>query len=619
MARVFNAPGVYRREIDLSEILIPTGISDGGIVIRAPKGPINRPVLISNDKEFIETFGEPVFTSGNTTVDEGVPRGTIPEFGYGAYASLEFLKQSNTLYVVRDFDENDKYAFVGIDSNREEDLTVSAIPSQVAPDFDTRERIYSIDEAVVNQPLLVGYVGPGELGNDYAVTVESLSPSADWLLSYDDLPTDPISAIWDYTNPNWRDEVKENFPIASKVVKLKVYKKPENRDWDDLFANTSDENENKIRFEPIEEFYGSLKPMVDDNNNQLFIENMINGFSRHIYVKANMNSEFDLIPSSATEDYFSDGIDGSGYFVRLNTHFCELSGGTVSINNGLNDVIGWDIFENREEVPAQILINTSWRRPVKLKVGQIVARRLDCIAVNPVGTPILTDHRQIIESEKYGYPAPSYMSLYAGYSKIYDQFNDRDVWLSNAIFAASVFARVDNIGFPWDAPAGMDRATIPVIDQRKIYNTNEIGRMYDRNINAIKWIRGTGFVIWGQKTAQLKRSALDRINVRRNLLFIENNIERALLPFVFENNNDLTRLQIFTIVDEFLASIQSAGGLTTYEVVCDESNNTPLVIDSNQLNVDIYVQPIRTAEFIQFTTVVTRTGISFSDIRLKYT
>ena len=124
--------------------------------------------------------------------------------------------------------------------------------------------------------------------------------------------------------------------------------------------------------------------------------------------------------------------------------------------------------------------------------------------------------------------------------------------------------------------------------------------------------------MWGQKTAQMKASALDRINVRRNLLFIENNIEVAMFPFVFENNTVQTRLRAWSMVDEFLAGVQSGGGLTAYDVVCDETNNTAAIIDANQMNIDIYVQPVRSAEYIQFTTVVTRTGVAFSDVRLKY-
>jgi phage tail sheath protein FI len=116
----------------------------------------------------------------------------------------------------------------------------------------------------------------------------------------------------------------------------------------------------------------------------------------------------------------------------------------------------------------------------------------------------------------------------------------------------------------------------------------------------------------------LKKSALDRKNVRFNLLYMENNIEKSLKQFVFENNTSQTRLRCFTIVDEFLGGVKAAGGLYDYSVVCDESNNPPSVIDANQMNVDIYVQPVKTAEIINFTTVITRTGESLNTVKLQY-
>ena len=150
--------------------------------------------------------------------------------------------------------------------------------------------------------------------------------------------------------------------------------------------------------------------------------------------------------------------------------------------------------------------------------------------------------------------------------------------------------------------------------QLRTYNESEIGFMYDNNINVSKFIRGIGTVMWGQKTAQLKASALDRINVRRLLLFLQNSIEPSLLPFLYEPNTEKSRSRLFSIVDGFLAGIQASDGVTAYQVVCDDSNNTSQVIDNNQLNVDIYVQPVRTIEFIQLQTIVTRTGVTFAEV-----
>jgi len=759
----YSAPGVYRKEIDLSEILVATGVSNGGTIIRAKKGPVRRPVLVTNDKEYIEAFGEPYYVSGlndKNPFESAIGGSLVPELGYGAYGAIEFLKESNTLYVVRAFDDGDIYSTVEFTTNAECDhdsqkngIVVSDSPLDV---FDTREKMSTYDEyyrdgKMATNNLLVGYVGPGEDGNDYAITVETINPKAEWLYSFDDYPTEtsatvaqygynvpevwingleldtwvtsgdgeaiiyntedsssvdtipfvpenvstvsdsnweiysalsgtdaqevvpPQSLVQDSTYSNWtytidednntwtisadvadddplalsatgtyytnsgklkgsNTEVENHFPIAKDVVKVSVYKKAEGKEWKSLYANKTDEDVHKLRNEPIEVFFGTMTPKLDADGNELFIERSINGNSKFIYVKANgsfatsASWDFDVTNDDASDVYGAcnnvpDGEDDAGFFVYNNKdRFGKLKGGASTQAPGFfgRDAEFWKYFENRDELPVQILINPSFSKEDKLAVAELCNLRRDCIAANQVGNVKVLNYGDIIAAEEYGYPYASFMALYAGYSRIYDNYNDKYVYLPNSIFGASLYARVDRLTEPWYAPAGVARGTLSVLDQNKVFNINQIGKMYDRNINAIKFVQGSGFVMWGQKTAQLKTSALDRINVRRNLIFMQTNIERALNAFVFENNTQQTRLRVFSIIDEFLAGIKAGDGLFDYTVVCDESNNTPAVIDSNQLNVDIYVQPTKTIEFIQFTTIVTRTGVNFSDVQLKY-
>jgi hypothetical protein len=407
------------------------------------------------------------------------------------------------------------------------------------------------------------------------------------------------------------------------VFKLKLYKRPLDKEWSDLYSNSADRNNSRLRLTELESYYGTLYPQLDADGKSLFIEDVINGLSKNIYVKANVSQKFDYsytFSGTSGASNLPDGSDSGGFYVLNGANLCKLANGKSSKTNGLNnnDNEFWQYFNDRDELPVQILIGTSYVTSTKQAMGNLVSKRFDCIATVQSEPLDKVTFQDVIESEKYGYVSPSYIAIYSGYSKIYDIFNDKFVYIPNSIYGASLCARVDNIANPWDAPAGINRAVISVLDQRKVYNPDHIGKMYDKNINCVKFIRGTGFVMWGQKTAQLKKSALDRINVRRTLLYIENNIEIALLPFTFENNNEQTRLRAWSLVDNFLGTVQAGGGLTNYEVVCDETNNTPNVIDSNQMNIDIYVQPVRTAEFIKFTTVVTRTGINFGDVKLKY-
>lgn len=636
MARVFTTPGIYRREIDLSEILVPTGISNGGIVVRSKKGPVNRPVLVTNDKEFIEVFGEPIFTSGtNATTTNGK---LIPEYGYGAYGALEYLKESNTLYVVRDFTPgSDNYAHIDVSPSTLnftlQSAGISGTRWERGNRLDTLDYISIIDDYADASDgdgdgasyFVVGALGPGTDANSVAVTIEPFSPSADWKFAYDEYPTSAHAASSDTLTDT---ECAEWYPIGSKVAKINVYVKSTTQSWDDLYRNNDDRSLGRLFFSPVETFYGSLsEDLKDANGNNLFIENAINGNSQYIYVKKGSSVGVDwkiengpdsnLIPTaetSANEEYVK--FVSSATTQSNSNRLMILSGGESVKDDGLNDITGWNIFEDRENVDVQILIGSSYNTAVKQEMGRIAATRADCIATVQAGELNHDTTTQVKNAEEYGYRTPSYVAIYAGYSKVYDKYNDKFVFLPNSILGASLFARVDNIANPWEAPAGINRGTLSVLDQRKIWTFDEIGKLYDRNINVPKFIRGTGHVMWGQKTAQLKASALDRINVRRNLLYIENNIETALLPFVFENNTAKTRLRVFSLVDEFLAGVQAGGGLTAYQVVVDETNNTPAVIDANRLNVDIYVQPTRAIEFTQLTTVVTRTGISFEEVRL---
>jgi phage tail sheath protein FI len=100
------------------------------------------------------------------------------------------------------------------------------------------------------------------------------------------------------------------------------------------------------------------------------------------------------------------------------------------------------------------------------------------------------------------------------------------------------------------------------------------------------------------------------------MLYIENNIETVLVNFVFENNTTRTRARVFSLIDPFLSQVKAAGGLTDYELVVDETNNTPDIIDANQMNVDCYLQPSRTAEYINMRTIITRTGVSFETVNI---
>jgi phage tail sheath protein FI len=168
---------------------------------------------------------------------------------------------------------------------------------------------------------------------------------------------------------------------------------------------------------------------------------------------------------------------------------------------------------------------------------------------------------------------------------------------------------------PWGAPAGLNRGLVgDALDVAFSPNQRQRDDLYTISMNPITTFPDQGIVIFGQKTLQKKPSAFDRINVRRNFLYLEKATKTVMKYFIFENNTLFTRSQIINTLSPFFERVKADDGLYDYLIVCDERNNTPEVIDNNELIVDIYLKPVRTAEFIRVNFYATRTDASFSEL-----
>ena len=138
--------------------------------------------------------------------------------------------------------------------------------------------------------------------------------------------------------------------------------------------------------------------------------------------------------------------------------------------------------------------------------------------------------------------------------------------------------------------------------------------MYSKRINPVIASSGQGILLFGDKTALGYASAFDRINVRKLFLALEASIEGAARAQLFEFNDTTTRTNFINIVEPYLRDVKGKRGITEFIIVCDETNNTPDVVDSNQFKADIFVKPARSINFIGLTFVATRTGVSFSEV-----
>ena len=206
----------------------------------------------------------------------------------------------------------------------------------------------------------------------------------------------------------------------------------------------------------------------------------------------------------------------------------------------------------------------------------------------------------------------SYAATYWPWVRIIDPATAKQVWVPASTVIPGVYAFNDKVSAPWFAPAGINRGGLSTVLQAQ-YKLSQGNRdtLYANNINPIATLPKQGVVVYGQKTLQKAASALDRVNVRRLMIELKNYIRQISDTLVFEQNTNTTQALFVTRVTPYLESIQQKQGLYAFQVIMNDSNNGPAVIDQNQLVGQIYVQPTRTAEFISLDFILTPTGTEF--------
>ena len=291
-----------------------------------------------------------------------------------------------------------------------------------------------------------------------------------------------------------------------------------------------------------------------------------------------------------------------------------------------NVVSGYSEFSD-ERLPIDFLIMgpsmSTTRQESQAKANKLVAianERKDCMACisphrsdvvgNAAGSTNITN--KIIEYFE-GITHSSYAVFDSGYKYTFDRFTNSFVYLPTSGDIAGVMARTNALNFPWYSPAGTARGALNNVI-KLAYNPTQLerDRLYGAGINPIITTRGQGTILFGDKTSLGKEtSAFSRINVRRLFLFIEEAISRFSRGSLFEFNDSITRANFVNSVDPFLRDIQAKRGISNFRVVCDETNNSPDVIDRNEFRADIFIQPARSINYISLTFVATATGASF--------
>jgi phage tail sheath protein FI len=310
-----------------------------------------------------------------------------------------------------------------------------------------------------------------------------------------------------------------------------------------------------------------------------------------------------------------------------------LSGGFNYTLNGmspfLSEVISaYQLFKNPTEYSLDYLLcgpsgggSVSESQAKAISLISLAESRKDCIAViSPHKDSVLnipspdTQTSNIIEFFD-SLQSSSYAVFDSGYKYTYDRFNNKFIYLPCNPDVAGLMARTAINNYSWFSPAGAARGTLNNA-VKLAYNPSQSQRdsLYTKRINPVIASPGQGIILFGDKTALSYSSAFDRINVRRLFLTVEKAIERASRTQLFEFNDEITRNNFLNIVEPYLRDIKGKRGITDFVVICDETNNTPDVIDSNRFVADIFIKPARSINFINLTFVATRTGVSFSEV-----
>jgi phage tail sheath protein FI len=337
------------------------------------------------------------------------------------------------------------------------------------------------------------------------------------------------------------------------------------------------------------------------------------------------NTTMNLISSTnkaALDLYFVVGADG------YNESTASL--GVVSA--------GYDLFVSSEDVDVSLIlqgkpIGGSASAPdgqpinnfqlANYIIDNITEIRRDCVVfISPDDSLVASNYNNeatsIVNWRNFVHDS-SYAVMDSGYKYMYDRYNDVYRYVPTNGDIAGLCARTDNQRDPWWSPAGFNRGQIKNLVKLR-WNPKQADRdvLYKNGVNPVVTFPGQGTVLFGDKTLQTKPSAFDRINVRRLFIVLEKAIATASKFTLFEFNDEFTRAQFKNLITPYLRDVQGRRGITDFLVVCDGTNNTADVIDSNEFIGDIYIKPARSINFIQLNFVAVSTGVQFSEIVGKF-
>ena len=607
------SPGVQTREIDFSYYVKHLSTSAAGMVGVADRGPINEPVLVTSWEQFLSNFGFYI------------------QEGYLAYAARAFFDNGGSvLYVNRVVhlsDPADRTSLTAAKASatlRDRGIAASLETGTAGTD---RIRWIAREVGAAGNDISVQIVIPGpsdslaahlqshlhltvEVGTDSAA--QSTTRVAQVLNIASTMPEVVVTGYSEdggFVQPTTRLNLAGGRDIrdALRVQAAKVGR------WGDALAVRIEDGAagSTASFNLVVVHRGEDVEVFRDLSMD---ESALN----HVELAVNGRSEFIVVEDLHTGPGLPEDRPQVGTF--------QLSGGSDGLV-GLNDAdyIGdpsdrTGLYAFDEIGSLDLLMVPGVTTPAVIHGGIAYAeQRRDLMFL--AETPLHLEPQESVDFRRgegmHSHAAfnSSYGALYYPWIEVQDPASGKRKRVPPSGAVAGCFTRNDQKAGAWHAPAGIDRGRIAgALDVGYRTSRDERDDLYPEGVNPIVSFPDTGITIWGQKTLLGQPSALDRINVRRLMLYIERAVADSSRFVVFEPNNPQTWRALLRLIRPFLESIRDRGGLVDFAVQCDEETNTPAVIDRNQLVARVYVKPTRTAEFIELSFVLTATGADFREI-----
>jgi len=611
----YLSPGIYTREVDFSFYVKQISTSSCGMVGVAERGPVNKPVLVTSWEQFINKFGSYI------------------QVGYLAYAARAFFDNGGSVLFVN------RIAHLTDPTNRN---TLTAVKAQAILK-DRRVATATLSSGTIGsdriawraiQPGVAGNAVSVELvvaGNDTPLSVEVLGQAVTVNLATDGAG-DPVSTADQVVaavtgTPEAAALVTAETQDTGVVQAAAAANLSGGMDaLDTLKVRAADEGTWGDRLS-VQVEDGSLDPTGAFNLVVRHKGEVVEVFKdlsmdetapNHVEIAVNERSDYITLEDLGTASGLPADRPVIGVF--------DLSGGDDGVT-GLDDAdysgdpsqhTGFYAFDEIDALNLIMVPGVTTAEVIHAGVTYAENRQdLMLLAETPIHLEPLeaVDFRKGQGMYSHGAFNSSYAALYYPWIEINDPVTGKRKLIPPSGAVAGCYARSDKKAHVWYAPAGIDRG--------RIFNALSLGYktsrgerdvLYPEGVNVIASFPDSGINIWGQKTLQSQPSALDRVNVRRLMMFIEDAIAESSRFVVFEPNNPQTWRALIRLINPFMQDIKDKGGLYDFAVQCDEETNTPAVIDRNELMARVFVKPTKTAEFIELNFVLTATGADFKEI-----